>query len=135
MTWRNAPKMAMTISKNDLKEKARATLFSSFFDYQGIRKNICAKFCKEQFPRNRNIYPKLLPDILKMTCSKYQHSIFLSSLVIVRVLSRINICAKSHEKVLNSSQEIKKHTQNGLGNSQNGLHQTLPKMFFYFNDS
>ena len=60
------------------KEKASA-IFFSFFDYQNNSKYIPAKFCEknvEQFTRSRNIFPKLLPNILKMTCSKGQHPTF-----------------------------------------------------------
>ena len=114
MTRRNATKMGTTIPKNGLKEKARANFFSSSLTIRVIASIFVQNFVRkknvEQFTRNRNIFPKLLPNILKMACSKGQHAIFFSGLVTVRVLSRKNICAKCHEKIMNNSQEIEKNS-------------------------
>ena len=94
-------------------EKASAIFFfhsltiriiASIFLQNFVKKNV------EQFTRNRNIFPKLLPNILKMTCSKGQHPTFFFGLVTVGILSRKNICAKCHEKIMNNSREIEKHT-------------------------
>ena len=65
----------MKTRANEINKKKRKqeSIFSSFFDDQDNGKNICAKFCEkniEQFTRNRDIFPKLLPSTLKTTCSK-----------------------------------------------------------------
>ena len=55
MTWGNTSKMGIAVPKNGFKENARGKFFSSFFDSQGISKNICPKFCEaniKQFTRN-----------------------------------------------------------------------------------
>ena len=62
-----------TIPKYDLKEKARTNCFSSFFNNQVSSKNTFGKCCGktvEQFLANRDIFPKLLLNILKITGSK-----------------------------------------------------------------
>ena len=73
------PKRARQYSKMTLKRKQEPKGLSSLFDYHCNSKDIGAKFCEknlEQLARSRDILPKLLPNILKMTCIKGQHPIF-----------------------------------------------------------